>query len=53
VPGGRLRLILIAGMPGSGKSIVSSIARELGLPVYVMGDVVREEARRRGIEPTN
>ncbi|KSW12649.1 dephospho-CoA kinase [Pyrodictium occultum] len=39
-------------MPGSGKSLFSSVAREMGLPVYVMGDVVREEARRRGLEPT-
>ena len=46
------RLILIAGMPGSGKTLVSRVAAEMGLPVYVMGDVVREEARRRGLEPT-
>ncbi len=49
--GGR-RLVLVTGMPGSGKTVVSSLAREMGLPVYVMGDVVREEARRRGLEPT-
>jgi dephospho-CoA kinase len=48
---GRL-IVLIAGMPGSGKSVVSRVARSMGLPVYVMGDVVREEAARRGIEPT-
>ena len=45
-------LVLVTGMPGSGKSLVSGVARELGIPVYVMGDVVREEARRRGLEPT-
>jgi len=39
--------ILVAGMPGSGKSIVVDAARELGLPVYTMGDVVREETYRR------
>ena len=49
--GGRL-IVLVAGMPGSGKSVVSRVARSMGLPVYVMGDVVREEAARRGIEPT-
>ena len=48
----RRLLILVAGMPGSGKSVVSRVARGLGLPVYVMGDIVREEAARRGIEPT-
>ena len=45
-------LIVVTGMPGSGKTLVSSVARELGIPVYVMGDIVREEARRRGLEPT-
>jgi len=34
-------------MPGSGKSIVVEEARNLNLPVYVMGDVVREETIRR------
>ncbi len=38
-----LKLVVIAGMPGAGKSILSDIARRLGLPVYNMGDVVREE----------
>lgn len=39
--------VLVTGMPGSGKSIVSEVARELGIPVYTMGDVVREEAMKR------
>jgi dephospho-CoA kinase len=39
-------------MPGSGKSLGSESARELGIPVLVMGDVVREEAAQRGVEPT-
>lgn len=47
-----LKLILVTGMPGSGKSVVSGVARSLGLPVYIMGDVIREEARRRGLEPS-
>ena len=49
---GRRVIVVVAGMPGSGKSLVSRAAREIGLPVYVMGDVVREEAARRGLEPT-
>ena len=49
---GRRLIIVVAGMPGSGKSVLSRTARELGLPVYVMGDVIREEAARRGLEPT-
>jgi len=48
----RLRTILvIAGMPGAGKSLASDAARELGLPVLVSGDVIREEARKRGLQP--
>lgn len=39
--------IIVAGMPGSGKSIVIEAARRLCLPVYSMGDVVREETLRR------
>ncbi len=34
-------------MPGSGKSIVAEVAREIGIPVYTMGDVIREETLRR------
>ncbi len=43
--------ILVAGLPGAGKSIVASVASRMGLRVYTMGDVVREEVRRRGLEP--
>jgi dephospho-CoA kinase len=44
-------VIGLAGMPGSGKSVVVKVAKERGYGVLVMGDVVREEARRRGLEP--
>ncbi len=43
--------ILVAGLPGAGKSIVAAVAARIGLPVYTMGDVVREEVQRRGLEP--
>ena len=46
------RVVAISGMPGSGKSIVSSVAREMGYHVYSMGDVVRNEAQRLGVAPT-
>ncbi|ADG90415.1 AAA family ATPase [Thermosphaera aggregans] len=42
-----MRLILVVGMPGAGKTVVIDVARELGLKVYNMGDVVREEALKR------
>lgn len=40
-------------MPGSGKSVASNVAREIGLEVVVMGDVIRKEAARLGLSPTN
>jgi dephospho-CoA kinase len=42
----------LAGMPGAGKSVVVNVARAGGYGVIVMGDEVRDEARRRGLEPT-
>jgi dephospho-CoA kinase len=40
----------LAGMPGSGKSLVVAAARLEGYGVVVMGDVVREETEKRGLE---
>jgi dephospho-CoA kinase len=46
------KLVLgLVGMPGAGKSVVVNVARDNGYAVVVMGDVVREEARRRGLKP--
>jgi len=45
-------MICVAGMPGSGKGIVAMAARDIGIPVVTMGDVVREEATRRGLAHT-
>ena len=42
----------LAGMPGSGKSLVVDAARELGYAIVVMGDVVREETAKRGLDLT-
>ncbi len=41
----------LAGMPGSGKSLVVETVAALGYGVIVMGDVVREETQNRGLEP--
>jgi dephospho-CoA kinase len=43
-------VIGLAGMPGSGKSLVVNIACKMGYAVVVMGDVVREETRERGLD---
>lgn len=35
-------------MPGSGKSVVSKMACEKGAMIVSMGDIIREEAKKRG-----
>ena len=46
-------VIGLTGMPGSGKSVVTRIARESGYGLVVMGDVIREEVKRQGLQPTS
>jgi dephospho-CoA kinase len=46
------RIIAISGMPGAGKGVAAEAAKQLGLKVLVLGDVIREETERRGIDPT-
>lgn len=48
-----MRVIGTVGMPGSGKSEAAAVAEELGVPVVVMGDVVRQECRDRGLDPAD
>jgi dephospho-CoA kinase len=45
-------VVALAGMPGSGKSLVVDTARELGYAIVVMGDVIREETAKRGLDLT-
>lgn len=46
------RIIAISGMPGAGKGVATQAGKRLGLQVLVLGDVIREETQRRGLEPT-
>lgn len=46
------RVVGIVGMPGSGKSVADGVAKEMGFSVVVMGDVIREETAKRGLNPT-
>jgi dephospho-CoA kinase len=45
-------VVAVAGMPGSGKAAFRKALTKLDYPVVVMGDVVREEAKIRNLEPT-
>ncbi|MGQ4892664.1 MAG: AAA family ATPase [Candidatus Njordarchaeia archaeon] len=49
---GSIKAILITGMPGSGKGTVTKVAKGLGIPVIVMGELVFEETKKRGYELT-
>jgi len=43
----------VAGMPGCGKEEVLAVAQQLGFSIVRMGDVVREEAKRRRLPITD
>ncbi|HDI12068.1 MAG TPA: flagellar hook-basal body complex protein FliE [Candidatus Bathyarchaeota archaeon] len=45
------KVVGIAGMPGAGKTLAAKIAKEMNFEVVVMGDIVREEAKKRGLAP--
>jgi dephospho-CoA kinase len=42
-----MKVIGVTGLPGSGKSVVSRVAKQLGVHVVRMGDVIRDEAKIR------
>ncbi len=48
----RKKVVAISGMPGAGKGVAAEAAKQLGFEVLVLGDVIREETERRGLEPT-
>jgi dephospho-CoA kinase len=48
-----MRLIVTVGMPGSGKDELVEVARKMGIGTLKMGDLVRDETRRRGLQLTN
>lgn len=43
-----MQVMGISGMPGSGKASVTDIATERGATIVSMGDIIREEAKKRG-----
>lgn len=46
-----MNVIGTVGLPGSGKGEAANVAEAAGVPVVVMGDVIREECRDRGLDP--
>ena len=46
-------VIGIVGYPGSGKGEFSAIAREMEIPIVVMGDVIRGELDNAGLKQTD
>ena len=46
-----MKVIGVTGLPGSGKSVVSRTAKRLNIPIIRMGDVIREEAKKRNEKP--
>lgn len=45
-----LRIVAVTGMPGAGKSTATKALVARGWKSVVMGDVIRTETRRRGLE---
>ena len=45
-------VLVIVGMPGAGKSLASSVVKARGIPVFVSGDIIRAEARKRKLKFT-
>ncbi|WP_405292915.1 nucleoside monophosphate kinase [Methanobrevibacter sp.] len=43
-----MQVMGVSGLPGSGKSFVSDVACEKGAIIVSMGDIIREEAKKRG-----
>jgi dephospho-CoA kinase len=45
-----MKVIGVTGLPGSGKSVVSRVAKKLDIPIVRMGDVIRDESKKRNQE---
>jgi len=48
-----MKLIGVVGLPASGKGEFSRIAAEMGIPVIVMGDMIRNAVKAAGLEPND
>jgi len=48
-----MKVIGVVGLPASGKGEFSKIAASMGIPVIVMGDMIRNAVKDGGIDPTD
>jgi dephospho-CoA kinase len=42
-------VLAFVGAPAAGKTEAASVAKKMGIPVITMGEVIREELRKRGL----
>lgn len=47
------KVLVLTGLPGSGKSVASKIAKSMNIPIIIMGNVIRRETAERGLEPNS
>ena len=48
-----MKVVGVVGLPASGKGEFSKIASAIGIPVIVMGDMIRNAVKEGGIDPTD
>jgi dephospho-CoA kinase len=48
-----MKVIGVVGLPASGKGEFSKIAAEMGIPVIVMGDMIRNAVKEDGLDPSD
>ncbi len=48
-----MKVIGVVGLPASGKGEFSKIADGMGIPVIVMGDMIRKAVNESGLDPTD
>jgi dephospho-CoA kinase len=48
-----MKVIGVVGLPASGKGEFARIASDMGIPVIVMGDMIRNTVKAAGLEPTD
>lgn len=48
-----MKVIGVVGLPASGKGEFSKIAADMGIPVIVMGDMIRDAVKAAGLEPND